>query len=149
MKRRGRSVDNGGWRARLPCPPCFQCAFLIIVGFPAGTSDVRRRRPRQSPLSRRNTRRCTRPRATSTHAPLFQEAGPLIPLPSQGNHPLRCIQAATALQFDCHQRPSSTSSTFKETTIVNHVAGIWSNVVCFLYLSTWFSYYSIRVECYK
>lgn len=78
--------------------------FLIIVGFPAGTNDVRRRRPRQTPLSRRNTRRCTRrPRTTSTHARLFQEAGPLIPLPSQENHPLRCIQPATALQFDSHQ----------------------------------------------
>lgn len=89
--------------------------FLIIVGFPAGTNDVRRRRPRQTPLSRRNTRRCTRrPRTTSTHARLFQEAGPLIPLPSQGNHPLRCIQPATALQFDSHQSSlfDSVPSTF-------------------------------------
>lgn len=109
--------------------------FLIIVGFPAGTNDVRRRRPRQTPLSRRNTRRCTRrPRTTSTHARLFQEAGPLIPLPSQGNHPLRCIQPATALQFDSHQ--SSLFGTFKETTIMNHVVGRKIKCIFFCYLSS-------------
>lgn len=130
--------------------------FLIIVGFPAGTNDVRRRRPRQTPLSRRNTRRCTRrPRTTSTHARLFQEAGPLIPLPSQENHPLRCIQPATALQFDSHQSSLFDSVPSKKQqswiTWLDGRSNVYYFAIFHLYLSTWFSYYSrfeVR-ECYK
>lgn len=63
-----------------------------MFGFPAGTNDVRRRRPGTTSLSRRHTRRCTRRRATNTHARLLRETEGFIPSP--GKQPLQRVKRA-------------------------------------------------------
>lgn len=82
------------------------CVFPVVVDFPAGTNDVRRRRPLTTPLSFIHTRRATRPRATTTHARLLsQQAWRLIPLRSPGESASGASGPTPALRFRCHGPP--------------------------------------------